>query len=165
MPFLDERFVELAARWLGEADALLFGRRPYVNFARDWPNITDPDDPFTEKMNGLPKQVTSITLETADWNPTTILSGDVSARVAASKEQPGREVQIHGSAQLAQSLLAAGLIDTMRPVIGHGRRPFPLDGVPVGLPLQYIETTPTGLAIHVYEVANAPVFGAYGPDA
>jgi dihydrofolate reductase len=41
VPHLDEGFERLAAEWLGEADALLFGRRTYENFARDWPTMTD----------------------------------------------------------------------------------------------------------------------------
>lgn len=170
VPYLDERFIELAAGWLGEADALLLGRRTYVNFARDWPNITDPDDPFTEKMNGLPKYVASDTLKTVDWNPTTILSGDVPAQVAALKAQPGREVQIHGSADLAQSLVAAGLIDTLRlviapVVIGNGRRLFPPGGAPAGLRPESTEVTPGGLAIHVYEMTGTPDYGTYAPGA
>ena len=170
VPHLDERFIQLAASWLGEADGLLFGRRTYVNFARDWPNITDPDDPFTDKMNGLPKYVASHSLTTADWNPTTILTGDVPARVAELKRQPGRELQIHGSAHLAQSLLAAGLIDTMRlviapVVIGNGRRLFPPGGAPAGLRLQSTEVTPAGVAIHVYETTGAPDYGTYAPGA
>lgn len=116
----------LAADWLGQADALLFGRRTYNNFSRDWPRITDLDDPFTEKMNGLPKYVASRSLKTADLAPTTILSGDIAVQVSEPKQESGRELQIHGSATLAQSLLAAGLLDELRLVIapvvlGNGR--------------------------------------------
>jgi len=168
VPHMDETFVRLAASWLGEADALLLGRRTYVNFARDWPNITDPDDPFTDTVNGLPKYVASHSLTTAGWNPTTILGGDVPAQVADLKKQPGRELQIHGSARLAQSLLSAGLIDSLRLVIapvivGNGRRLFPPAGAPAGLRLQGVETTPGGLAIHVYETTGAPSYGTYDP--
>ena len=59
-------------------------------------------------MNGLPKYVASQSLAQAGWAPTTILSGDVPAQVAELKRQPGRELQIHGSARLAQSLLGEG---------------------------------------------------------
>jgi dihydrofolate reductase len=111
VPHMDEAFIQTAAEWLGQADALLLGRRTYEAFARDWPQITAPDDPFTVLMNSLPKYVASNTLKAGTWNPTTILSGDVAAQVAELKQQPGRELQIHGSARLAQSLLAAGLID------------------------------------------------------
>jgi dihydrofolate reductase len=170
VPHMDETFIQLAANWLNEADGLLFGRRTYDTFARDWPNITNPDDPFTEKMNGLPKYVASHSLAKADWHPTTILSGDIPAQVAELKRQPGRELQIHGSARLAQSLLAAGLLDELRLVIapvvlGHGRRLFPEGGDPAGLRLLHHETTPGGLAIHVYESAGPPRYGTYDPGA
>lgn len=170
VPHLDEAFVKLAASWLGQADALLFGRRTYDNFSRDWPRITDPDDPFTEKMNGLPKYVASRSLKTADWAPTTILSGDVAAQVSELKQESGRELQIHGSATLAQSLLAAGLLDELRLVIapvvlGNGRRLFPEGGAAAGLRLIRNETMPGGLAVHVYESAGLPKYGTYDPGA
>lgn len=170
VPHLDGEFVQQAVDWLGRADALLFGRRTYDNFSRDWPQMTDPDDPFSEKMNGLPKYVASHSLKQASWAPTTILSGDVAAQVAELKRQPGRELQIHGSARLAQSLLAAGLIDEVRLVIapvvvGNGRRLFPVGGAPAGLRLVSSRTTPGGLAILVYESAGLPEYGTYGAGA
>jgi dihydrofolate reductase len=170
VPHLDDEFMQLVATWLGEADALMFGRRTYDNFSRDWPNITDPDDPFTDKMNSLPKYVASHSLKTADWNPTTIISGDVPAQVAELKRQPGREIQIHGSARLAQSLLAAGLIDELRlliapVVVGSGRRLFPEGGVSAGLRLLRNETTSGGVAVHVYESTGLPKYGTYEAGA
>jgi dihydrofolate reductase len=166
VPHMDETFIDQAAEWLGQADALLLGRRTYEAFARDWPQITDPDDPFTVLMNSLPKYVASHTLAAGTWNPATILSGDVPVQVAELKQQPGRDLQIHGSARLAQSLLAAGLIDELRlvvaPVIvGHGRRLFPDGGPPAGLRLVSSETTPGGLALQIYEWAGRPDYATY----
>lgn len=168
VPYLDEAFERMAAAWLGQADALLLGRRTYVGFARDWPKMTEP--PFGPLMNGLPKYVASHSLTEAGWNPTTILSGDVPAQVADLKRQPGRELQLHGSARLARSLLAAGLIDELRLVVapvvlGAGRRLFPDGGAPAGLSLVHHEATPRGLAVHVYESAGRPEYGSYGADA
>ncbi|GAB2840695.1 dihydrofolate reductase family protein [Streptomyces deserti] len=167
VPHLDEQFERLAGTWLGEADAFLFGRRTYLNFARDWPKMTD--HPSAGILNGLPKYVASHTLTRADWDPTTILSGDIPAQVADLKRQPGRELQIHGSARLAQSLLAAGLIDELRLVIapvvvGQGRRLFPDGGAPAGLRLKHSGTTPGGLAVHVYEAAGLARYGTYGAE-
>lgn len=166
VPHLDDQFMRQVNGWVEQADAFLFGRRTYLNFARDWPKMNDPGDPVATSLNGLPKYVASNSLTTADWAPTTILSGDVAARVAALKREPGRELQIHGSAQLGQSMLAAGLIDELRLVIapvvvGQGRRLFPDGGAPAGLQLKNVETTPGGLATHVYEWTGAPAYGVY----
>ncbi|MFL4477237.1 dihydrofolate reductase family protein [Paeniglutamicibacter sp. ORCA_105] len=166
VPHMDEAFIEQAAQWLGEADGLLLGRRTYEAFARDWPQITDPDDPFTELMNSLPKYVASQTLREGTWDPTTILSGDVAARVADLKARPGRELQIHGSARLAASLLGEGLIDELRLVVapvvlGHGRRLFPEGGAPAGLRLSNATSTPGGLAILVYERTGDAFYATY----
>lgn len=166
VPHMDEVFIGQVAEWLGKADALLLGRRTYDAFARDWPQITDPGDPFTGLMNSLPKFVASHTLTAGTWNPTTILSGNVAAQVADLKQRPGRELQVHGSARLAQALLAAGLIDVLRlavaPVIlGHGRRLFPEGGAPAGLRLVRSDTTPGGLALHTYEWVGLPEHATY----
>jgi dihydrofolate reductase len=166
VPHMDEAFIHQATEWLGQADALLLGRRTYDAFARDWPQITDPDDPFTALMNGLPKYVASHTLTAGAWKPTTILSGDVAAQVADLKRPPGRELQIHGSARLAQSLLAAGLIDELRLVVapvvlGHGRRLFPDGGPPAGLRLVSSESTPGGLALQIYDWTGLPDYATY----
>lgn len=166
VPHMDQDFIDQAAQWLREADALLLGRRTYSAFARDWPQITDPDDPFTVLMNGLPKYVASNTLSVGTWNPTTVLSGNIGAQIQVLKDRPGREIQIHGSSTLAQSLLAEGLIDEIRlvvapVVVGSGRRLFPDGGVPVGLHLLGSSTTPGGLALHSYQVTGRPGQGTY----
>jgi dihydrofolate reductase len=108
---MDQTFIQHAAEWLGQADALLLGRRTYDAFARDWPQITDPDDPFTALMNSLPKYVASNTLTTGSWNPTTILSADVEAQVAELKQQPGRELQVYERAGLATYATYTGVSD------------------------------------------------------
>ncbi len=167
VPHMDEELERQASTWLGAADAFLFGRRTYVNFARDWPKMTE--HPAAGILNGLPKYVASHSLAKAEWDPTTILSGDIPGQVAELKWQPGRELQVHGSARLAQSLLAAGLIDELRLVIapvvvGKGRRLFPDGGAPAGLRLLSNETTSGGMAIHVYESTGLPEYGTYGAD-
>ncbi|MFD4033306.1 dihydrofolate reductase family protein [Streptomyces sp. NPDC058637] len=168
VPHLDEEFERQAGTWLASADAFLFGRRTYLNFARDWPKMTE--HPFAGILNGLPKYVASHSLTEAGWDPTTILSGDVPAQVAALKRQPGRELQIHGSARLGRSLLAAGLVDELRlaiapVVVGTGRRLFPDGGAPAGLELMSNGTTSGGLAIQVYRSTGLPEYGTYGAGA
>lgn len=167
VPHMDETFIAQAADWLSRADALLLGRRTYEAFATAWPQITDPTDPFTERMNGLPKYVASRTLTDATWSPSTILGGNIAAHVAELKAQPGRELQLHGSARLAQALLAAGLIDEVRlvvtpTVLGQGRRLFPSDGPVVGMRVTHNSTTPGGLTILVLEATSTAEFATYG---
>ncbi|MFI8411228.1 dihydrofolate reductase family protein [Paeniglutamicibacter gangotriensis] len=166
VPHMDQDFIDLAAEWLGRADGLLLGRRTYEAFARDWPQITDADDPFTVRMNAVPKYVATNSLEQGSWNTTTVLSGDIAAQVQELKKQPGRELQIHGSARLAGSLLAAGLIDELRLVVapvvlGRGRRLFPDGGAPAGLRLMETKTTPGGLTILLFAYTGNPDYSTY----
>jgi dihydrofolate reductase len=163
-PHLDVRFVEAAAHWLGLADGLLLGRRTYEEFAATWPHITAPDDPFTERMNGLPKFVVTDTLTSAPWQPATLLRFDA---VPDLKARPGRELQIHGSARLGNALLAAGLVDTVRlvvapTVVGAGRRLLDHPGRPVGLRLVAHEATPTGVLLLQYDTAGEATVAEYG---
>ncbi|MET0235134.1 MAG: dihydrofolate reductase family protein [Kibdelosporangium sp.] len=166
VPWLDEVFVKRTSEWLDLADGLLLGRRTYEAFARDWPRITDPDDPFTERMNSLPKYVVSNTLTAGDWQPTTVLRGDPTQTVREFEQRPGREIQIHGSARLGNALLAAGLVDTLRVVvapvvIGSGRRLLTHPSSATGLRLVRHEATPQGLLLLEYETAGAARTAAY----
>jgi dihydrofolate reductase len=166
VPHIDALFVKRASEWLDLADGLLLGRRTYEAFARDWPQITDPNDPFTERMNSLPKYVVSNTLANGAWNPTTVLRGDPAQTVAALKAQPGRELQIHGSARLGNALLSAGLVDTLRlvvapTVIGSGRRLLAHPTEPIGLMLVRHDVTANGLLLLEYETTGTARIGTY----
>lgn len=159
VPYLDEVFVQRTSEWLDAADGLLLGRRTYEAFARDWPAITDLRDPFTERMNTLPKYVVSNTLTAGGWNPTTVLSGDPVTTVGGLKHRPGRELQIHGSSQLGNCLLAAGVVDIVRlavapTVLRTGRRLITGTGPTTGLRLTRHDATSRGLLLLEYEVGG-----------
>lgn len=166
VPYLDEQFVQCASAWLDLAGGLLLGRRTYEAFARDWPRITDPGDPFTERMNALPKYVVTSTLTEPAWRPATVLRGDPLETVAALKAQPGRELQIHGSARLGASLLSAGLVDTLRlviapTVIGTGHRLLAHPSSSLGLRLARHDATPAGLLLLEYQTTGAAPVADY----
>jgi dihydrofolate reductase len=166
VPHMDQTFISRAAAWLQRADALLLGRRTYEAFALAWPHITDPADPFAARMNSLPKYVASHTIGETPWAPATVLGGDVVAQVAELKEQPGGELQLHGSARLSQSLLAAGLLDAIRLVIsptvlGQGRRLFPDAGPALGMRVVDHTTTPGGLTILELEATGTAAVVTY----
>jgi dihydrofolate reductase len=154
VPYADEHFQAAMVAWAEGADGFLFGRRTYEAFASYWPGVTDPQDPVASRLNGLPKYVASRTLEQPSWGPVSLLAGDVPAEVAELKRSGEGELQIHGSAELGGALLAAGLIDELRlaiaPVlVGEGRRLFATDAA-ADLRLLSAETTPSGIALHVY---------------
>ena len=166
VPHLDQQFVRRASEWLDLADGLLLGRRTYEAFARDWPQITDPDDPFTERMNSLPKYVVTNTPIAGAWKPTTVLRGDPVASVGALNSRPGRELQIHGSARLAGALLSAGLVDTLRlvvapTIVGTGRKLLTHPAGSIGLRLVAHEVTSAGLLLLEYETTGSSPTAEY----
>ena len=122
VPHMDQTFIAIAAGWLERAGALLLGRRTYEAFAMAWPQNTDPDDPFAERMNSLPKYVASHTITETPWTPATVLGGDVVAQVAELKAQPGDELQLHGSARLC-AVAAGRRPDRRDPPRHHPHRP------------------------------------------
>ncbi len=79
-------------------------KKTYEIVAASWPKASDPDVPVASRLNTLPRYVASRSLAKADWHYSTVLAGDVVAEVARLKQQPGRELQIHGSGALAQTL-------------------------------------------------------------
>jgi len=109
---------------LVEAEAQLLGRRTYEGFAAAWPDRTD-EAGFADKMNSMPKYVVSTTLESADWNNTTILRS--LDDVAKAKDDVDGVMLVAGSAQLVQGLLERDLVDELRlmvfpVVLGTGKR-------------------------------------------
>ena len=109
---------------LVEAEAQLLGRRTYDGFAAAWPGRTD-EAGFADKMNSMPKYVVSTTLESADWNNTTILRS--LDDVAKAKDDVDGVMLVAGSAQLVQGLLERDLVDELRlmvfpVVLGTGKR-------------------------------------------
>jgi dihydrofolate reductase len=107
-----------------ESDALLLGRKTYEGFAEAWPQR---DGEFADKFNNMPKYVVSSTLKDPEWTNTTVIDGDLAAAVDRVRDAHDGMVVVHGSAQLAQSLLAADLVDELRlmvfpVVLGTGKR-------------------------------------------
>jgi dihydrofolate reductase len=102
-------------------DAILFGAVTYRMFAGFWPNVTEGEEkPFADKVNATPKVVFSKTLERASWgswDEARIVKGSAVDEVTRLKGEPGMDMLIWGSISLAQSLMAAKLIDEYRLVL------------------------------------------------
>jgi dihydrofolate reductase len=164
VPFFDDALGRFMVSVFDEVDAFVLGRRTYEIFAGWWPKVTDSNDPIASRLNTLPKYVPSRTLATADWQNSTVLNGDVVAEVAKLKEQPGRELQMHGSGALAQTLFDAGLIDAIRlivfpVVLGTGKRLFAEGRTPSSFRLTDVTSTPTGVTLQTLELAGPPEYG------
>lgn len=166
VPYPDEEFGKAMDGWFGQADAFLLGRRTYEIFASHWPKVDDPDDPVAHRLNTLPKHVASTTLSNVDWQNSSLIQGDVAERVRELKAKDGRELQVHGSCGLIQTLVRERLVDEFRlitapVVLGSGRRLFGDGAVPSALRLKESGTTGTGLRVDVYEPAGEPQLGSF----
>jgi dihydrofolate reductase len=169
-PYGDEDFGTAMTGWFEHASAFLLGRKTYQIFSGHWPRVTDPGDPIAGKLNALPKYVASTTLASADWQNSSILSGDVATEVAKLKEQPGDELQVHGSGGLAQALIDHDLIDEFRllvfPVhLGSGKKLFRDGAKAAALRLISATTTGTGVVIATYQPDGEVRLGSYALDA
>jgi dihydrofolate reductase len=109
-----------------DAGALLLGRRTWQQFTKIWPGR---DDPFSAKMNAMPKLVASRSLEHVDeWQNSTVLEDDLAAEVR--KRKRAQEIVVMGSASVVSTLMANDLVDEYRLlvfplVLGEGTRMFP----------------------------------------
>jgi dihydrofolate reductase len=135
------------------SDALLLGRVTYDGFAPVWPQV---EGEFADKFNSMPKYVVSQTLEDPEWNNTTVLRGDVVEEVTKIKQQYDRDIVVHGSPQLAQTLIEHDLVDALHlqvyPVIvGAGKRLFSETTATKRLRLTQAKTVGDGIHILIYE--------------
>ncbi|MCX4514674.1 dihydrofolate reductase family protein [Streptomyces sp. NBC_01619] len=165
-PYADDDFSAFMTGVFDRVGGFLLGRRTYDIFAGAWPRVTDENDPIAFRLNSLPKYVVSTTLEKAEWNNSTIVSGNVAEEVARLKQRTEGELQIHGSGALARSLMAHDLIDEFHllvypVVLGAGMRLFADGAPPTRFELAASSTTSTGVAIHTYRTAGRPEYGAF----
>jgi len=168
VPFFDEGMRKFMVEVFERADAFLLGRTTYQIFASHWPRVTDPSDLIASKLNGLPKHVASNTLARVDWHASSLVTDVVSA-VPELKSRYPRELQVHGSAGLAQTLLEHDLVDEYHllvfpVVLGTGKRLFAAGALPARLKLLGTRTTESGTIIASYARAGKPKLGSFMLD-
>jgi dihydrofolate reductase len=138
-----------------ESEALLLGRRTYEGFAAAWPGR---DGEFADKFNTMPKYVVSSKLENPEWNNTTVLKGDAVEEVTKLRQELDGDIYVHGSCQLAQTLIENDLVDELHlmvfpVVLGTGKRLFGETSDKKPLRLADSKTVGDGVAILVYQAA------------
>jgi dihydrofolate reductase len=116
---VDQEFNDFAAEQIDQADTLLFGRKTYLGMAEFWqsPTALEVDPGMAARMNSYQKVVVSRTLASADWGPARLISSDVPGELAKIKAQPGKDIALMGSSELASSLLAADVLDELRVMV------------------------------------------------
>jgi dihydrofolate reductase len=129
---------------LRASDALLLGRKTYEGFAAAWPSR---DGEFAEKFNSMAKYVVSTTMDDAEWNNSTVVSGELADEVPKLKEGADGDVLVNGSIKLVRALMENDLVDEYRlmvfpVVLGEGRRLFG-EGSPKTT-LRLTDTLPVG---------------------
>jgi dihydrofolate reductase len=137
------------------SQAVLLGRTTYEAFAEVWPHV---EGEFAAKFNAMPKYVVSSTLAEPSWNNTIVLRGDVVEEVSRLRDEVGGDVVVHGSAQLAQTLVEHDLVDELHlmvyPVIvGAGKRLFGGTSATKRLALAEARTFGDGVHLLVYRRA------------
>ena len=158
-PYFNDEMGEAVEAAISASDAMLLGRVTYQEFAAYWPGVSSEDEPFATHMNNTPKYVVSNTLDKAEWNNSTLISGNVAEAITKLKQQPGKNIGITGSATLVQSLLQDDLLDELglmiHPVVvGSGKRLFQEGGGPKGLKLVDSMTFSTGVVSLTYQPAG-----------
>ena len=116
---VDEEFNEHAIEFLNSVDTLVFGRVTYQLMASYWPTpaAIENDPIVAKKMNSLPKIVFSRTLDRVEWRNTRLVKENVVEEILKLKQQPGKDLAIFGSSNLALTLIQHGLIDEYRSVV------------------------------------------------
>lgn len=163
--YFDDEVGEEMERLMAEPFDLLLGRRTYDIFASFWP--TAPEDETSTPLNDATKYVASRGTPDLTWDTSVLLTGDVATAVATLKETEGPQLQVHGSGDLVQTLLGAGLVDRWHLVIypvllGSGRRLFADGTVPASLRLVDGRVTKGGTVLATYAPAGDVVVGSFG---
>ena len=140
MGYFNENAQQAALEQLQASDAMLMGRGTYEYFTAAPPTHS----PYADAINAIPKYVFSSTLQSTDWNNSTIIGDDPVAAVNELKQQDGPDLILYGHGRLSQTLLEHHLLDEIRfavhPLLlngratGHNNRQTP--------PLKLIATTP-----------------------
>jgi len=157
-PYFDDDMGAAVSAGFATADAMLMGRVLYTEWAAYWPDHAN--EPFGDVMNSMKKYVLSNSLQSAEWQNSELISGDVARKVADIKATDGGDITMSGSATTARWLLREGLLDELNLlvhpiVVGDGMaRLFPADEPTIRLALRSSQTFKSGVLNLSYARAN-----------
>ncbi len=158
-PYISDDMMQSVKAQIVTADAFLYGRHTYQEFAGYWSTASEDELGIAAKLNSAPKYVVSTTMQTAAWHNSMLIKTNVVDEISRLKQQINGIIGITGSATLIESLLQAHLIDEyqlmVHPiVVGTGKRLFK-DGVNTQ-PLKLVETKvfSGGVILLTYQAAQ-----------
>ncbi len=165
VPYFDESVGNAMMEQMAPPFDLLLGRKTYDIFASYWP-LQGRDDPTAEVLNRARKYVVSRKPMDLDWEGSIQIKGDVVSEIAKLKVQNGPPIQVHGSSNLIQTLLANDLIDELWlkifPVIlGKGKRLFGEGTMPAAFNLIKSDASPSGVIIASYKREGEVRLGSF----
>ena len=154
---------ELMAKQLKSAD-LLLGRKTFEIFASFWPTHGE----MWPSVNEVTKYVVSRTMDKSDWKNSVFLKSiDDIRKLKDSSAEGGADIQVHGSANLIQTLLKYDLVDELwlkiLPItLGEGKKLFHDGTIAAAFTLTESLVTPNGVIFANYERAGAVKTGTVG---
>lgn len=162
VPFFDDFLGQIMAEQLSRPFDLLLGRKTFEIFASYWPHHPDEGP----EINSATKYVVSTTLTTHEWSPSVFINRNVVEEIRKLKQEPGVDLQVHGSSQLIQTLLKHDLVDELWlkifPVtLGRGKRLFDGGTIPAAYALVDSKTSPAGVMVASFKRAGDVETGSF----
>jgi dihydrofolate reductase len=164
MTYWDDKMGEVMGEATSRPFAMVLGRKYHDILSSYWP--TAPEEAGGKVFNDATKYVASRSRPNLEWSNSVLIEGDAGEGLAALKKEDGPELQVHGSANLIQTLLRNNLVDEYRlwifpVVIGTGKRLFADGTIPSGLKLVDSKVSTTGVMIGTYEPAGDIPIGSF----
>lgn len=162
VPYFDEFLGNEMGKQMTQPAEFLLGRKTFEIFASYWPHHAVA----WEGINKATKYVASNTLTQHDWQPTVFLKGDLAPQIQKIKSSDGPDLQVHGSANLIQTLLKHDLVDEFwlkifPVVLGKGKRLFDNGTIPAAFTLSESQTSPSGVIIATFKRAGDVKTGSF----
>jgi dihydrofolate reductase len=148
VPYFDETMGQVMTEQMSRPFDLLLGRKTFEIFASYWPEHEEEGP----EINDAVKYVASTTLKAHPWRKTVFLNEDIVDTIRRLKQEDGPDIQVHGSSEFIQTLLAHDLVDEFwlkifPVVLGTGKRLFGNGTMPAAFSLVESQTTPAGVIV------------------
>jgi dihydrofolate reductase len=162
--YWDDAMGQAMGEQVSKPFAMVLGRKTYDIMAAHWPRASEEEG--APVFNNATKYVASRGNPTLPWNNSVLIRGEAAEGVAALKQEDGPELQVSGSANLIQTLLAHNLIDrffiwTFPLVVGSGKKLFGNGTLPSGLRMVDHNVSTTGVIMATYEPAGPIPIGSF----